>query len=194
MPRVRVSPENLRRAIAQILDRDPDLSGNKIRAELHVHNIAVGNERLRALIALFRQTAQIFEGVNLLGATLDVNLSESQIRRAAVEAGAVIESIAARFSTHVAVDWRATFSARIYLYGQLIERVSDVLTGRSVQAVARYNRDLIEAKIEQQIFGRITSKYGGTGETYIEGLDIEIERLDVEVLSLALRGDSRARR
>ena len=200
----RLNNAALRNAIGDLLEDDPDLSREAILRRLRSQGISVGNQRGRATAQLVQQARQaeqqlgnalqggfrsrLSNATELLRLTFDVEASTPNIRRRVLEAADAERQ--SNNASHVRINYRARFTADVYLYGSKVDTISDTVTGGIVQPLERYNRDLIEARIEQQITGRITREFSGEPGSYVEGIEIVITSVDVNIESAQLRGNA----
>lgn len=187
--------------IRQILTENPGLSTRAVVRRVRQQGFRGGNERLRDLAQIARERVQqelggqLHESVTDFTIILDLpSLTPDRRRRLLRSAGARTRKVSRRgpavqlgLPEFVAIDWESHYSIEFFLYGQPERIESGTLTGQIVQPLERYDRELITARIEQQIIGRITQSYTGGTESYVEGLDWRIRRLDVNIRNLELR-------
>ena len=184
---VRFSSSELRGEIGRLIARDPSLSQAAVIRQLRSSGFRGSNVRLRVLVDFERMGVQ--SGGSLEG-MLNVRLQGAGRERTLVTASEIGIEIPAQLSqgTHIAINWRATFSAVVTLYGDVIERIRETLDGRIVQPIEHFNRDFIQARIEQQIIGRIITRIGSGSESFIEGVEVDLTNINVTIISSELRG------
>ena len=203
--RQRISTDDLSREVGRLLDRDPDLSRSAITRELRGRGIAVGSERIRAVARVqravkqaqrdaFRQLGRGFGGnQDILKISLTTSLESasglSRPGQTLQAAGAVTrEGTRADRATFAAIDWRVSFTVRVFFRGQFLRDYSESLTGRTIQDLRRYNRDLVEAQIQNQIQGRLYQMFESPDDSDLYSYNFT--RFDIEIVNVELRGDS----
>ncbi len=185
--RQRISTDDLNREVRRLLDRDPDLSRSAITRELRGRGVAVGSERIRASVRAGRITSgQVQTGL------LDVVGTLRSPGLTLVAGGASLrQGTRAETATFAAIDWRVTYSVNVYYRGRLQSRRTDGLTGRTIQDLRRYNRDLIETQIQNQIQGRLYAMFESPDDSDLYSYDFT--QFDVEIVNVELRGDTQRR-
>lgn len=97
--------------------------------------------------------------------------------------------------THVNVSYRASATVAIYIQGRLYSRDTKSIDGQFTTTVEGFTEELLADKVRQQAGGQITDMFGrdtGLGEgSVIDGLDIVVESLDVDIGSIQGRGGRR---
>ena len=179
----RFSNDDLRRRIATLLDRDPDISTARVLRELRQGGISGANIRLRELTRSVRTSGFTLNLNTILDVNLNVGKERLKITLDIFSGEQTVES-----ASHVAINWVARYEATIFFYGRVTDHVSGSLTGRIVQPIDHFSRDLIESRIENAIYGRIVSEIGPGTDSYIDGVTVTIDFLDVDIQSVEPRG------
>ena len=183
----RFSSAELRAEIGRAIDRDAGLSTEAIIREIRAKGLRGANVRLRTLVEFQRKNIT----PATRGAFLDLNIQTTERAKAVITELGFGEPAGRSKGTHIAITWSATYAAQIFLYGQRLETVSGTERGRIVQPLDRIDRELIEARIENMIDGRIVSQIGSGSESFIEGIEVELTTLDVQVDDAELRGSTK---
>lgn len=182
--RKRISTDDLSREVARLLDRDPDLSRTAITAELRASGTAVGSERIRGVVRVARGRRG---GASSITSAFNAATGVRSPVQTLLAGGATTrDGTSASKSTFAAIDWRVNYEVNVYRSGQLQRRVSNTITGRTVQDLRRFNRDLIETQIKNQIQGRLYTMFESPGDSDL--YDYEFLRFDVELDKVELRG------
>ncbi len=183
----RVPTADIVRELETRLARDPDISIRGLGRELRADGIRISNDRLRALTRATR--SGVTSAAGLAGLDSGQFRSERQLAIAIRELGEEITERATPRPTHIALTYTGTAHVVVNFYGQLLFRETLIVEGRIVQPVTAYNPELIAERVATQIAGQVTQRVGSGSDTYIEGIEIEIVRQDIEVTSVDLRGD-----
>lgn len=193
--RTRISDAELRERIREYLRREPDLSARAIASRIRAGNVSVSNDRARAITRLERATQQSNAANSLRrpfaasGLTYDRasfatdrQLAEAIYRTNPQRANVITAS-------HVAIDYAARLTYTPYNYGKAGRQKTVLLTGRIIQPLAAYEKDLVEKRIEDQLVGRLEQLE--FNDTDLEGRDIVVHSTRVTIRTLTLGGDRR---
>jgi len=94
--------------------------------------------------------------------------------------------------THVVVEYSARYAANVYIEGRLYQQDSGSQSGRITTEVSAFTEELLAERVRQQLEGIITQNTGQnlgfSASSVIDGLRVEIVRLDVNFDRLTPRG------
>ena len=204
--RYKNTTEEISEEIRKVLRQGITRSRDKVLAEVRNQGIAVSNEVGRILFKIERGLYELEDDVvdslkiNVQGRKfkvktgVDVNRDEiaTLTRRMAREINIDIKGDPFHF-THMYYEYKATVNYTIYFYGDRVKSGFFTRTGNGVTEVQTYTRELLAARIETQLAGRIIQDFYDTDDSYIEGVDVVIRSMDFEITAAEGRGDSRKR-
>ena len=203
-----VNPRELLREVERLLRADPDLSVSAITGQLRASGVGARDQRIRAAVRTSR-VQQLRAADSILGqalaaspvltTALDIlglpggNLVanaigfRTQLKElgATVAAGSNLET-----STHVSLDWRVTYTASIYAFGEKLDTVSRIVTGRNVADLRFFDRTVIESRAAQKIVGQLAEEF----ERDTEGIEVVFDKFDIALTSVQFRGGPASRR
>ncbi|MYD81378.1 MAG: hypothetical protein F4X44_12290 [Gammaproteobacteria bacterium] len=93
------------------------------------------------------------------------------------------------------MSYTATATVSIFIQGRLYSKDTKRIDGQFTTNVEGFTEELLADKIRQQAGGQITEMFGrdtGLGEgSVIDGLDIVVDELDIDIGSIQGRGGRR---
>lgn len=184
----RINATELAREIERELDDDPDISIRAIGRRLRARGIRAGNDRLRALARGVRGGAS---PERLTRFDPGIAATPRQARILLTELATALGSPALPNPSHIAISYEGTADVNVTLYGQPYLRQTFAVRGILVQPIEAYTPDLLAERVARQIAGQVSQQIGDGSTTLIEGIDIDILREDIRVISSELRGTRR---
>lgn len=201
---------SVRRAINELVRRNPNLSQRGILSELRSQGLRISNLSGRSIIndsrveiareaeELARQLSDIpIARIQAKGEFLEFTLRERDLRGLSkdVVERRLRENIRNRevfvrrrnqqtrlsdFS-HVVVGYRATATIAIYIEGRLYSKETRTLEGQYTSDVTQFTEELLAERVRQQVSGIITTQF-----SMIEGLGVNsiIDGLTIELENL----------